>query len=80
MATPTVPLGARKTLKALETEGCELTLLELVDAVCAVTEDDTEAMATILHMFGIDERLQFVNTSGRPVYLVQDGQPIPELV
>jgi len=37
-------------------------------------------MATILHMYGLDYRLQYVNNQGRPTYLIEDGQPIAELV
>lgn len=39
-----------------------------------------DLMATILKMYGIDPRLQFVNNQGRPVFLVEDGAPIPELI
>ncbi len=39
-----------------------------------------DLMATILHMYGINHRVQFVNNAGRPVYLIEDGQPIAELV
>ncbi|GIW93620.1 MAG: hypothetical protein KatS3mg110_1661 [Pirellulaceae bacterium] len=39
-----------------------------------------DLMATVLHVLGIDPRMQFVNQAGRPVYLVEDGHVIPELV
>jgi hypothetical protein len=32
------------------------------------------------HVLGIDQKLQFVNQGGRPVYMIEDGKPIPELV
>jgi hypothetical protein len=37
-------------------------------------------MATVFDVLGIDRRIQFVNTAGRPVYMVEDGRPIEELV
>jgi hypothetical protein len=39
-----------------------------------------DLMATVFHVLGIETRQQFVNQSGRPVYLIEEGQPIPELV
>jgi len=39
-----------------------------------------DLMATILQMYGLDHRMQFVNNQGRPVYLVENGSPISELV
>jgi hypothetical protein len=39
-----------------------------------------DLMATIFHVLGIDPKTQFVNTAGRPVYMIEDGQPIAELV
>lgn len=39
-----------------------------------------DLMATILHTYGLDYRMQFVNNQGRPVYLVENGTPIKELV
>ncbi|MCP4816073.1 MAG: DUF1501 domain-containing protein, partial [Planctomycetaceae bacterium] len=38
-----------------------------------------DLMATILQMYGLDHRMQFVNNQGRPVYLVENGSPISEL-
>ena len=49
-----------------------------VPAARPVTPQDL--MATILHMYGLDYRLQYVNNQGRPTYLIEDGQPIAELV
>jgi hypothetical protein len=37
-------------------------------------------MATVFHVLGIDQGLQYVSPSGRPVYMVDDGRPIAELV
>jgi uncharacterized protein (DUF1501 family) len=37
-------------------------------------------MATILHVMGIDRRVQYVDPSGRPRYMVESGEPIGELV
>lgn len=39
-----------------------------------------DLMATIMHMYGIDHRIQFMNNAGRPTYLIEDGAPIAELV
>ena len=37
-------------------------------------------MATVFHVLGIDRRLQLINQGGRPVYLIEDGHAIKELV
>jgi hypothetical protein len=37
-------------------------------------------MATVFHVLGIDPRIQFVNNSGRPTYMVEDGHAIEELI
>jgi hypothetical protein len=39
-----------------------------------------DLMATVFHVLGIDPQTQFVNTAGRPVYMLEDGRPIAELV
>ena len=39
-----------------------------------------DLMATIFHVLGIDPRIQFVNNSGRPTYMIEDGKAIEELV
>jgi uncharacterized protein (DUF1501 family) len=39
-----------------------------------------DLMATIFHVLGIDGRIQFVNQAGRPVYMIEDGKPIAELI
>jgi uncharacterized protein (DUF1501 family) len=39
-----------------------------------------DLMATVFHVLGIDGRTQFVNQAGRPVYMVEDGKPIEELI
>lgn len=39
-----------------------------------------DLMATIFHMYGMNHRMQFVNNQGRPVFLIEDGTPIPELI
>jgi len=49
-----------------------------VPASTPITPQDL--MATILKMYGVDHRLQFINNAGRPMYLVEDGQPIAELI
>ena len=39
-----------------------------------------DLMATIFSVLGIERRVQFVNQAGRPVYMIEEGKPIPELV
>jgi uncharacterized protein (DUF1501 family) len=39
-----------------------------------------DLMATIFQVLGIDLGLQFVDQAGRPVYMVEEGRPIAELV
>ncbi len=39
-----------------------------------------DLMATVFDVLGIDPKLQFTNLSGRPVYLLEEGAPIRELV
>jgi hypothetical protein len=36
--------------------------------------------ATILHALGIDPRIQFTHPSGRPVYMIEEGAVMEELV
>ncbi|HUE72308.1 MAG TPA: DUF1501 domain-containing protein [Pirellulaceae bacterium] len=39
-----------------------------------------DLMATIFHVLGIDPQVQFMSQAGRPVYMLEKGQPIAELV
>ncbi len=39
-----------------------------------------DLMATIFHVLGVDRGLQFVNQAGRPVYMLEGGRPISELI
>ncbi len=39
-----------------------------------------DLMATVFHVLGIDLRVQFVNQTGRPVYMIENGKPIAELI
>lgn len=39
-----------------------------------------DLMATVFHVLGIDTKIQFTNQAGRPVYMLEQGQPIAELV
>jgi len=39
-----------------------------------------DLMATIFHVLGIDPQVQFMNPAGRPVYMLDKGKPISELV
>jgi hypothetical protein len=38
-----------------------------------------DMLATVLKMFGLDPKLQFMNHQGRPTYVVENGRPITEL-
>ncbi|MEX0702928.1 MAG: DUF1501 domain-containing protein [Planctomycetales bacterium] len=49
-----------------------------VPATTPITPQDL--MATIFHVLGIDAGLQYVNQAGRPVYLLEEGKSIAELV
>jgi len=49
-----------------------------VPATTPITPQDL--MATMMHMYGLDHRMQFINNQGRPMYLVENGAPIPELI
>ncbi len=39
-----------------------------------------DLMATVFHVLGIPRDTQFMSNSGRPVYMIESGQPIAELV
>lgn len=39
-----------------------------------------DVMATVFHVLGIDRRIQYVDQAGRPVYMIEHGKPIAELV
>jgi len=39
-----------------------------------------DLMATVLEVLGVDTHAQFINQAGRPVFMVEEGKPIPELV
>lgn len=38
-----------------------------------------DLMATVFDVLGIELQTQFVNQGGRPVFMVENGKPIPEL-
>ena len=69
---------------------CSATFLLLFrDAVVSVYTQDPVVkgiaislllMATVFQVLGLERRTQFVNTAGRPVYMVEEGRPIEELV
>ena len=40
----------------------------------------SDLMATVFHVQGIDTNQQLINPAGRPVYLIENGKPIKELV
>lgn len=39
-----------------------------------------ELFGTILHVLGTDPRIQYLHPSGRPMYMVDDGRPIEEVL
>jgi hypothetical protein len=39
-----------------------------------------DLLATIFHVLGMPQDLQFTNPAGRPVYMIEGGEPIRELV
>jgi len=39
-----------------------------------------DLLATIYHQLGVDYRREFINSEGRPIKLLSDGEPIRELV
>ena len=39
-----------------------------------------DLLATVLHMYGFDHKMQFTDNQGRPTYLIENGNPIAELV
>ena len=39
-----------------------------------------DLMATVFHVLGIDQKLQLINQGGRPVYMVEEGQPPADLI
>lgn len=53
---------------------------EKVDVPKSRPVSPQDLMATVLHVLDIDPRTQFLNQAGRPVYMVENGQPISELI
>jgi Protein of unknown function (DUF1501) len=39
-----------------------------------------DVMATIFNVLGLPQKLQYVDQAGRPVYMIEEGKPIRELV
>jgi len=39
-----------------------------------------DVMATILEMYGVGHKVQFMSPQGRPTYMIDDGKPIAELI
>ncbi len=39
-----------------------------------------DLMATVFQVLGMDTKLQYANQAGRPVYMIEQGKPIAELV
>lgn len=53
---------------------------EKVDVPKTTPVTPQDLVATVFQVLGIERRVQFVNTAGRPVYMVENGKPIEELV
>jgi uncharacterized protein (DUF1501 family) len=53
---------------------------EKVDVPKTTPIGPQDLMATIFQVLGIDRRVQFVDQAGRPVYMIENGKPIEELV
>jgi len=51
-----------------------------VDVPASTPIRPQDLMATIFHVLGIDTSIQFVDQAGRPVYMIEQGKPIAELV
>jgi uncharacterized protein (DUF1501 family) len=53
---------------------------EKVDVPKTTPIGPQDLMATIFQVLGIEGRVQYVNQAGRPVYMIEQGRPIEELV
>jgi hypothetical protein len=53
---------------------------EKVDVPKTTPITPQDLMATVFHVLGIEPRIQFVNQSGRPTYMIENGKAIEELV
>lgn len=53
---------------------------EKVDVPKTTPISPQDLMATVFSVLGIERRVQFVNQAGRPVYMIENGRPIEELV
>lgn len=51
-----------------------------VDVPKSAAISPQDLMATVFQVLGIDRRVQFFDTAGRPTYMIEQGHPIPELV
>ena len=66
--------------------GGGLTMGQVIGKSAPKLEDPAERhitpqdmLATVIKMFGLDPKLQFMNNQGRPTYVVENGRPITEL-
>ena len=53
---------------------------EKVDVPKTTPIGPQDLMATVFQVLGIDGRSQYVNQAGRPVYMIEQGRAIEELV
>lgn len=53
---------------------------EKVDVPKTTPITPQDLMATVFHVLDFDKRIQFMNQSGRPTYMIENGRPIEELI
>jgi len=53
---------------------------EKVDVPRTTPITPADLLSTVMHVLDIDQRIQFLNQSGRPTYINETGKPIRELV
>jgi uncharacterized protein (DUF1501 family) len=53
---------------------------EKVDVPKTTPIGPQDLMSTVFHVLGLDRRVQYIDQAGRPVYMIENGKPIPELV
>lgn len=51
-----------------------------VDVPASTPIRPQDLMATVFHVLGVDTSIQFTDPAGRPVYMIEQGKPIAELV
>jgi hypothetical protein len=67
MSAAATTLAIRRAAEATGADPQDVTLLELVGAVCEVTEDDREVVATVLHLLRSGQVRLCGNFRGAPI-------------